>query len=146
MTFSESEQTNKRIDESWKDQVEKEKSVRQAPSGSPERPQASPERPGRREAPTPPPAGDFGFFISSLSMQTLMALGELANPVTNVPEEDLEQARSLIDILGMLREKTKGNLSPEEDKLLENILYELRMKYVSKTQKETPPKAGGKAS
>jgi len=71
-------------------------------------------------------------------MQTLMALGELANPVTNVPEEDLEQARSLIDILGMLREKTKGNLSAEEDKLLENVLYELRIKYVSKTKKGTP--------
>ncbi|MBI3615916.1 MAG: DUF1844 domain-containing protein [Candidatus Omnitrophica bacterium] len=64
----------------------------------------------------------------------MMALGEVPHPVTNARQEDLEQARYLIDVLGMLQEKTKGNLTPEEADLLEGLLYELRMKYVAKTK------------
>jgi hypothetical protein len=66
-------------------------------------------------------------------MQALMALGEVPNPATGQPQADLEQARYLIDILGMLQEKTHGNLTSEESTLLEDLLYELRMKYVAQT-------------
>ncbi len=62
-----------------------------------------------------------------------MALGEVPNPATGEPHADLEQARYLIDILGMLQEKTHGNLTAEESVLLEDLLYELRMKYVAQT-------------
>ena len=82
-------------------------------------------------------------------MQALIALGEMPHPATNQPHPDPEQARYLIDLLGMLQEKTKGNLNPEEANLLENILYELRMKYVAMLQafQQPPPgqPAGGRA-
>jgi hypothetical protein len=81
-----------------------------------------------------PPEPDFNFFITTLALQASIALGSVANPSTNKTEEDLSQAHFLIDTLGMLKEKTKGNLSKEEDALLENILYELRMQYIDKSK------------
>jgi hypothetical protein len=80
-----------------------------------------------------PPKPDFNFFITTLSLQASIALGSIVNPSTNKTETDLPQAKFLVDTLGMLSEKTKGNLSPEESKLLENLLYELRTVYLSKT-------------
>lgn len=79
-----------------------------------------------------PPKPDFSFFITTLSLQASIALGSIANPVTNKTEIDLVQAKFLIDTLGMLVDKTKGNLSTDESKLLESLLYELRTVYLSK--------------
>lgn len=80
-----------------------------------------------------PPKADFSFFVTTLAMQATISLGEAANPQTNKKEEDLKQAKFIIDTLGMLKEKTKNNLAKEEDALLESILYELRMRYVEKS-------------
>lgn len=113
----------KRVDENWKEQVEKEKA----------RLEPGPARPIRAG-----PTGEFSAFLSTLSMQALLALGEVPHPVTQATQEDLDQARYLIDVLGMLESKTKGNLTAEESSLLEGILYELRMKYVAKTQGAAP--------
>ena len=121
----------KKVDEAWKDQAAKEKGTLLKSAGQ----QA--QAPGKA-AKEGAPQGDFNFFLSSLSMQALMALGELPNPMTNERQEDLEQARYLIDVIGMLQEKTKGNLSPEESQMLEGVLYELRMKYVARTGGGTP--------
>jgi len=110
---------NKNIDENWKEAVEKEK--------------ANLEKEGR----TIPPEPDFSFFVTTLSLQASIDLGEVPNPVTNKKEENLVQAKFLIDTLGMLKEKTKGNLTPEESNFMENILYELRTQYISKTQRGT---------
>lgn len=75
---------------------------------------------------------DFNFFITTLSLQASISLGQAANPVTNKTEEDLNQAKFLIDTLGVLQEKTKGNLTKDESGLLENLLYELRTVYLDK--------------
>lgn len=83
-----------------------------------------------------PPKPDFSFFITTLSLQASIALGSFANPVTNKTEVDLVQAKFLIDTLGMLVEKTKGNLNAEESKLLESLLYELRTVYFSKAERD----------
>ncbi len=120
---------HKKVDEAWKDQAEKEKGTLLKAAQQP-----APGKAAKEGA----PQGDFNFFLSSLSMQALMALGELPNPVTNERQEDLEQARYLIDVIGMLQDKTKGNLSPEESQMLESALYELRMKYVARTGGGTP--------
>lgn len=112
------DETNKNIDESWKETVEKEK-------GNLE-----------KEGKAIPPEPDFSFFVTTLSLQASIDLGEVPNPVTNKKEENLVQAKFLIDTLGMLKEKTKGNLTPEEASFLENILYELRMQYISKSNKQ----------
>jgi hypothetical protein len=78
---------------------------------------------------------DFPSYILSYYTQGLVLLGEVPNPYTNKKEEDSEAARHTIDILSMLEEKTKGNLSKEEEQLLGSVLYELRMKFMSKTSR-----------
>lgn len=113
------DEINKNIDESWKETVKKEKDTL------------------KKEEKFIPPEPDFNFFITTLALQASIALGVMPNPATNKTEEDLTQARFLIDTLNMLKEKTKGNLSKEEDGLLENILYELRTQYIGKTTGET---------
>jgi hypothetical protein len=77
---------------------------------------------------------DFPSYILTYYTQGLVLLGEVPNPYTNKTEENLEGVRHTVDILGMLREKTKGNLAPEEEKLMESVLYELRMKYMAKVK------------
>ena len=74
----------------------------------------------------------FEKFIASLYMTTLMQLG-LAAPQGEKPTLDLIGARQTIDILGLLNDKTKGNLTPAEESTLRNILYELRMAYLEVT-------------
>jgi len=77
---------------------------------------------------------DFSFFVTTLGIQASIFLGILENPVTHKKEEDLIQAKFIIDTLSMIKEKTTGNLTQEENTLLENVLYELRMQYVEKNK------------
>jgi hypothetical protein len=76
----------------------------------------------------------FGNFLVSLSTQALMHLGDIPDPQTGRPEQDLVAAQQLIDIVGMLQQKTRGNLDREEGQLIDAILYELRMKYVERAR------------
>ena len=76
------------------------------------------------------PSINFPAFIISLSTQALMHLGEIGNPVTGKVEKDVAVAKQTIDIIGMLSEKSKGNLDDTEEQLLQEVLYNLRMKYV----------------
>ena len=107
----------KRVDESWKNSVEKEKRVD---------PHA--------EETAPPVESEFLVFVSTLAMQAMIALGEIAHPQTGQPEPDLPQARYLVDTIQLLSEKTKGNLSKEEEGELKTLLYQLRVKFVKKSQ------------
>ena len=94
--------------------------------------QAAPEPP----PPPLPPGPDehvemsFSTFLVGLSTEALAALGEMPDPVTGQRRRDLGAARQFIDIIGILRDKTRGNLDREEQNLIEAILFELRMKYV----------------
>ena len=76
------------------------------------------------------PKLDFFNYIASLGFQTMIFLGEMPNPITNKSEKNLKQAKFLIDTLVILRDKTKGNLSKEEDDLLNGSIYELQLRYV----------------
>jgi len=123
--MEEKESVKKKVDESWKDSVEKnkdkvEESVQPEEKKDDELPKDMP----------PLPEPDFSMFVSGMSMQALMHLGELENPVTKEKNKDIIQAKYIIDILGMLEEKTKNNLSEQEAKLLEHMLYDLRIRYV----------------
>ena len=77
------------------------------------------------------PKPSLEMMVTNLAIQALIALGEVANPATRKQERNLPQAKHTIDLLGVLEEKTRGNLSDEEKKHLEGTLYDLRMRYVS---------------
>lgn len=79
------------------------------------------------------PRVTFSTFVLSLASSALSQLGEVPNPETGQMTEDLEMARHTIDVLNMLRDKTKACLDSEESRLLDGLLYEVRMKYVIKT-------------
>ena len=78
----------------------------------------------------PLPEINFSSFILSLGTSALMHLGEVADPVTQKMEKNVPLARQTIDMLGMLREKTRGNLTADEEKLLEHLLTDLRWRYI----------------
>lgn len=105
------QENQKKVDESWKNQVNKEKE----------------EVENKNDAYHQP---TFSIFLSSLGMQAMIAMGKLENPLTKKMETNLEQARFLIDTIGVIKEKTQGNLVPEEESLLNDSLYNLRMIYV----------------
>lgn len=77
---------------------------------------------------------DFNIFITSLSMQAMIFLGEMANPITNETKIELPRAKYLIETITMIRDKTKGNLSDEESRLIDDMLYTLRLKYAEKVK------------
>jgi hypothetical protein len=73
---------------------------------------------------------NFSTFVISLSTQALMHLGEIPSPLTGKVERDFAVAKQMIDILGMLKDKSRGNLDEQEARLMEDVLYDLRMRYV----------------
>jgi hypothetical protein len=100
-----------------------------APGASAPRDEAEPSAYHLGEAPD---AGalDFPQFILSLAQLAFAFLGDLPNPQTGRRERNVAAARQQIDLLGLLREKTRGNLTPDEDQLLNTLLYELHRRYV----------------
>ncbi len=80
------------------------------------------------------PNASFSFFVSSLVTQALISLGEVDNPFSKKREQNLDQAKFTIDTLQIIKDKTVGNLSGDETKLLDTALYDLRMRYVEKSK------------
>jgi len=80
------------------------------------------------------PEIDFSSFIISLGTQAMMHLGEIPDPLSRKKEKNLSLAKQTIDLLAMIQEKTKGNLTIQEEQLIENLLYELRIKYVKESK------------
>jgi len=118
------EEPKKKVDEEWKKQVQKEK----------ERGQGVEEK--REEV---APEASFPLFITTLATQALIHLGEAKNPITGRVEKNLDQARFTIDTLQIIEEKTRGNLTEQESRLLKNILYDLQMRYVRVAPQERKP-------
>ena len=83
----------------------------------------------------------FLSLVMSLASNAATNLGMMPHPVTGETEVDLQTAKHWIDVLGMLEQKTKGNLDRQEAVTLENLLADLRMQYVSFTNAPTPPPA-----
>ncbi len=81
------------------------------------------------------PEVNFSNFVISLGSSVLYHFGDIPDPVTNKNERNLAAAKQTIDLMGMLQEKTKGNLSDDEQKILESMLFEFRMRYVKEQQK-----------
>jgi hypothetical protein len=81
------------------------------------------------------PEINFSTFVISLSTQALVHLGEIPNPVSGQVELEVAVAKQMIDILAMLKEKTRNNLNESENRLMEDILFDLRLKYVEAVKK-----------
>lgn len=82
----------------------------------------------------------FMSFIMSIASNAASALGMMEHPVTHQREVDVEMGRHWIDILGMLQKKTAGNLAPQENRMLEGLLSDLRMQYVSLVNSPQQPR------
>ena len=94
------------------------------------------ERTGRRGSPDNELLYEFGFstFILSLSTSALVHLGELPDPLSNTKEVNLQLAKQTISIIEMLKEKTEGNLTKEEENLIDSVLYDVRLKFVNSSK------------
>ena len=82
-----------------------------------------------------PAEANFLQFLSGMAVQTLMHLGQVAFPGTEERKIDLPNARYSIDLLAILAEKTKGNLTPDESQYLERVLHDLRLEYIQAAEK-----------
>lgn len=109
----------KKVDESWKETVSKEK----CGCGG-----------GQDHQHDHGVEASFPLFISSLMMEGVISLGDAEHPVSKKTETNLPHAKFIIDILTMLQEKTKNNLTKDESDMLDSVLYELRMRFLSKSQ------------
>jgi hypothetical protein len=81
------------------------------------------------------PTIDFATFIISMSHSALIQLGEAPHPDTQKLDPNLPLARQTIDVLGLLEEKTKGNLTGDEERLLTQVLYDLRLRCLEQENK-----------
>ncbi len=160
----------KKVDESWKEQVDRERQqpVATEPSldapppgmsaGAP--PPGGSVRPGAPPAGAPAPAPEapaelspeaeepdeplFEGLVQSLAVQATMFLGATPDPRTGLVSEDLGQAKQLIDMIGMLERKTRGNLTAREAQFMQMLLRDLRMAYVQRVQSaQGGPAVGG---
>ena len=129
------EQPSLHIDTDWKKQAQEEKrklaeqeqkKAAEAQATAPPRGRAA--APGRTSREVPP--ASFASLVNSMLTQALFYLGDLA-PQGSEPVLNLDMAKLQIDTLSILEEKTKGNLTPDEQRLLDSALYEGRMRYVS---------------
>jgi len=82
----------------------------------------------------PLPEITFASFLISLSSSAFIHLGDIPDPVSGEIKKNLPLAKQTIDLLGLLREKTRNNLQEDEEKLFDHLLYDLRMRYVKETR------------
>ena len=106
----------KKVDESWKDNIEKEKGYE-----------------GHEDAKGVVDEPSFSSFLSTLGTQAFFSLGEFQDPASPEIKTDLAQAKYLIDVIQILSDKTNGNLSEEEGLMIKELLYGLKMKFVEKS-------------
>jgi hypothetical protein len=111
---------------------EEEKAELQEEAAAAEESEAPPEAPGPGGAGSEVPLPEITFpsFLVSLSSSAFISLGQIQDPQTGKREKNLPLAKQTIDLLGLLRDKTRNNLSAEEENLFDHFLYDLRMAYI----------------
>ena len=104
----------------------------QSAASSAERPTQAPPQADAPHA-TAAEGMNFASFLISLGTQAFMHLGDIPNPLTQQREKDLPAAKQMIDLLGILQTKTQGNLTADEERLFQQLLLDLRLRYVRET-------------
>ena len=126
------------VDEDWKSRVAAEKEALHRDAG-PDSSAAT--APPRDDASTPPlPPASFEMLVSTLATEAMIGLGQIPHPLTGEIHADPAQAQYAIDMLEMLSEKTKGNLTPGEERGMRDLMHQLRMAFVA--VQATAPQAG----
>lgn len=113
------------VDEDWKKQVEAEKEAF--------RRMEEEKKSGQKGGALPP--ASFSFLVTTLANQAMVSLGLVPNPLTHQTQCRLDEAQHFIDTLQILYDKTEGNRTPEETALLEELLHQLRLGYISVQEK-----------
>ncbi len=128
------------IDDDWKSQVaaEKEALKQEAEEAAPTDPAQGTSAPGEQPAQMPP--ASFEMLVTTLATEAMVALGQFPNPATQEVTISPDHASYAIDMLSMLKEKTKGNVTDEEDTMLTDLLHQLRMMLIAVKQ-QVPPAA-----
>jgi len=130
------------VDEDWKKAVAEEKARARA-----EHEHRRADDAGQAET-RPLPEPNMQVFLAGLYTQTLVALGEMESPLTGKKQRNVAEAAYLIDTIAMLQQKTRGNLAGDEASYVQNVLTDLRMRYVRSSaqqaegQKEDAPPSG----
>jgi len=127
----------KRVDEDWKRRAQAEKEADAVKAAPP-----APAVPGAGPRADAKPHPLFGGLVESLASQALMFMGAMRDPMTGQAHQDLQQAQTMIEMLTMLEEKTRGNLVKEEAEMIKQVLDEVRMHFVRITQPPPPPPKG----
>ncbi|HEX7901090.1 MAG TPA: DUF1844 domain-containing protein [Planctomycetota bacterium] len=134
-----SDEGKKKVDEDWKRRAQLEREADAAKAGGPKPAPAAAAAAGTGTAAgTEAPPADNGIkvnplfpgLVESLASQALMFMGGMRDPMTGQVMQDLNQAQTMIDMLLMLEEKTKGNLATQEAEMLKQVLDELRTQFV----------------
>ena len=137
--------SEKKVDEDWKRRAQVEREQDAAKSG------LEPPGPGKPsapegEGPAPEDTGQnnpaFSGLVESLASQALLFMGAVADPMSGQTHRDLNQSQAMIDLLSMLQDKTKGNLTAKEAEHLEQILGDVRLAYVRLSAPPPPPPQG----
>ena len=117
----------KKVDEDWKRRAQVEKEQDAAKVGETKAAGAAGGAPANPDAKASP---QFAGLVESLASQALMFMGAMRDPMTGQVMQDLQQAQAMIEMLQMLDQKTKGNLVPQEQEMLKQVLDEVRMHFV----------------
>ncbi len=124
------------VDEDWKSRVEAEREADQEAKAAAERAAVESEGATAGAGAELPPSGpmpdaSFEMLLTTLAAESMVALGQVANPITGEANVNLDQAKYFIDTLQILREKTTGNLTEQEASALQMLLGQLQMAFVS---------------
>jgi hypothetical protein len=117
------------MSEEEKAALQKEEEARKAAAAEEEAPKEEAGR-GAAGPEIPLPEISFSSFLFSLSTSAFVHLGAVADPATGETDRNLSLAKQTIDLLGLLREKTRNNLTKEEEDLFDHLLYDLRLRYI----------------
>jgi Domain of unknown function (DUF1844) len=131
------------IDEDWKSRVESEKeaAAQAQPTSAAQRPAPGATDAADMEMPT----ASLDLLLTTLGTEALVAMGQLPHPVTGKLQALRNQAKYLIDTIDVLRQKTKGNLTPQEQQLIDSLLHQLRLLFVE-TARQPPEQSSSTSS
>jgi hypothetical protein len=131
------------VDDDWKERVRAEREAERAARQAQERAADDSAHARAASSGRPPEPDSFAMLVSMLATQTMVALGKIPDPLQGHAVVRPDHAKQAIGMLTMLEQKTKGNLSAEEQQMLDHLLHELRLLYLAvyKTPQETPPDA-----